>query len=177
MSRIDIVKHEQATGDLVSTLNGIKSKLGVVPNLFATFANSPAVLNGYLAFSEALNGGELNARQREIIALAIGQANSCQYCLSAHTLIGKGAGLTAEAISNARSGHAEDPLTDALAKLAVTIVESRGQLNDAALQSARQVGVTDSLIIEIIGLVALNTLTNYTNHIAQTEIDFPVVEI
>lgn len=177
MSRIDIVKHEQATAELAQTLDGIKAKLGVVPNLFATFANSPAVLNGYLAFSEALNGGELNARQREIIALAIGQTNSCQYCLSAHTLIGKGAGLNAEAIRNARSGHAEDSLTDALAKLAVSIVENRGQLHDADLHSARQAGVTDSLIIEVIGLVALNTLTNYTNHIAQTEIDFPVVEI
>ncbi|HSI44508.1 MAG TPA: carboxymuconolactone decarboxylase family protein [Methylotenera sp.] len=177
MARIQTVKRNEADAQLGTVLDAVKAKIGVVPNLFGTFANSPAVLNGYLAFSEALTHGRLTAAQRETLALAIGQANSCQYCLSAHTLLGKGAGLDAAAIKDARQGIAADPITNALAKLAVKIVTQRGVLSDADLNQAREIGVDDGLIVEVIANVALNTLTNYTNHIAATEIDFPVVQL
>lgn len=177
MARIQPINRNEATGAVAATLNGVKAKLGVVPNLFTTFAHAPAVLNGYLALSEALTHGRLTAAQRETLALAIGQANSCQYCLSAHTLLAKGAGLDATAIRNARQGQANDPLTDALARLAVKIVQQRGVLSDDDLEQARAAGADDGLIVEVIGSVALNTLTNYTNHIAATDIDFPVVAL
>lgn len=177
MARIQPINRNEATGQLATTLDGVKAKLGVVPNLFVTFAQSPAVLNAYLGFSEALTHGNLTAKQREVIALAVGQTNSCQYCLSAHTLLGKGAGLSPEAIKEARNGASADPLNDALAKLAIKIVNQRGVLSDADLSEARSNGVTDALIIEVIAHVALNTLTNYTNHIAATDIDFPVVQL
>lgn len=177
MARIQPINRNEATGQLASTLDGVKAKIGVVPNLFGTFAQSPAVLNAYLAFSEALTKGNLTAQQREVIALAVGQTNSCQYCLSAHTLLGKGAGLSPEAIRQARDGASVDPLNDALAKLAVKIVNQRGVLSDADLSEARSAGLIDGLIVEVIAQVALNTLTNYTNHIAATDIDFPVVQL
>ena len=102
MTRIAPVSLDQADVATQATLNGLKAKLGMVPNLFATFAQASAVLNGYLAFSDALSKGRLSAAQRELIALAVGQTNACQYCLSAHTLIGKGAGLSEAAIRAAR---------------------------------------------------------------------------
>lgn len=177
MARIQPVNRNQASAQLAQTLDGVKAKIGVVPNLFGTFAQSPAVLNAYLAFSEALTHGALTSKQREVLALAIGQANSCQYCLSAHTLLGKGAGLTQDEIKAARLGLSGDPLNDALAKLAIKVVNQRGVLSDADLNEARSQGVSDPLIIEVIAHVALNTLTNYTNHIAATDIDFPIVEL
>lgn len=177
MARISTIKRNEADAQLAIVFDAVKAKIGVVPNLFATFANSPAVLNGYLAFSDALTHGRLSAAQRETLALAIGQANSCQYCLSAHTLLGKGAGLDVAAIKDARQGNATDPITNALAKLAVKIVTQRGVLSDADINEAKDAGVDDGLIIEVIASVALNTLTNYTNHIAATEIDFPVVQL
>lgn len=177
MARIQTINRNEATGQLANTLDAVKAKLGTVPNLFATFAQSPAVLNAYLAFSEALTRGNLTAKQRETLALAIGQTNACQYCVSAHTLLGKGAGLSPDAIKEARNGSSADPLNDALAKLAVKIVNQRGVVSDADIAEARTAGITDDLIIEVIAHVALNTLTNYTNHIAATEIDFPVVQL
>lgn len=177
MARIQTVNRNETPAAVAATLDAVKAKIGVVPNLFATFANAPAVLNGYLAFSEALTKGRLTPAQRESLALAIGQANSCQYCLSAHTLLGKGAGLNPAAIRAARDGQSDDPLTDALVKLAVQIVQQRGVLSDDDLNTARQAGIDDGLIVEVIGHVALNTLTNYTNHIAATDIDFPVVSL
>jgi len=177
MARIQPLNRNEATDSVASTLDSVKAKIGMVPNLFSTFANAPAALNGYLAFSDALTHGRLKSAQRESLALAIGQANRCQYCLSAHTLLGKGAGLSPDAIRNARNGHSNDPLTNALVKLAVKIVQQRGLLSEGDLEEARQGGVDNGLVIEVIANVALNTLTNYTNHIAATDIDFPVVQL
>jgi AhpD family alkylhydroperoxidase len=100
MAQIAPLNLETADAATAATLNAVKAKLGMVPNMFATLAHAPAALNGYLGLSETLGTGRLTAAQREIVALAAGQANRCQYCLSAHTLIGKGAGLSAEAIAS-----------------------------------------------------------------------------
>lgn len=154
-------------------LEGVKAKVGMIPNLYATFAQAPVVLDGFMKFSGALSNGRLSATQREIIALAVGQANRCQYCLSAHTMIGKSVGLSIEQIAEARNDYS----SDALAAFAKTIVVSRGLLTDFEIDNAKASGFDDGLIIEIIANVALNTLTNYTNNIAGTEIDFPKVSL
>ena len=177
MPRINPVLRENANGSIGTTLDAVKSKVGFVPNLIATFANSPTALNVYLGVSEMLAGGRLTARQREVIALAVGQANTCQYCLSAHTAIGKSVGLSESAILLARSGSSEDPVTNAIAQLASKITTSRGLLEEVDIQHARAAGVDDGLIIEIISNVAFNILTNYTNHAAGTDIDFPIVKL
>lgn len=97
MPRIAPIDTAHAAADVQATLSAVKAKIGMVPNLFTTFAQSPAVLNGYLGFSDALTHGALTGKQREIISLAVAQANGCHYCLSAHTLMGKGAGLSPKA--------------------------------------------------------------------------------
>lgn len=177
MARIQTINRQTASAEVNTTLDAVKAKLGKVPNLIATLAQAPVALNAYLSLSEAASKGRLSAKQRESLALAIGQANSCQYCLSAHSLIAKGAGLNSEAIQSARQASAEDALTDALLKLAVKIVQQRGLLSDEDFAEAYLAGVDDGLVLEVITSVALNTLTNYTNHIAQTDIDFPVVTL
>ncbi|WP_296508213.1 carboxymuconolactone decarboxylase family protein [Rhodoferax sp.] len=177
MSRIAPIALAHADATTQATLNGVKAKLGMVPNLFGTFARAPAALNGYLAFSDALSKGRLSAAQRELVALAVGQTNACQYCLSAHTLIGKGAGLSEAAIRDARLGTASDATDKAVVVLANKIVSQRGVLSDADLAEAAAAGVDEGLVIEINANVALNVLTNYTNHIAATDVDFPVVPL
>ena len=168
---------DTADAATAATLKAVKAKLGMVPNLLATLAHAPAALNGYLGLSETLGTGRLSATQREIVALAVGQANRCQYCLSAHTLIGKGAGLSAEAIAAARTGQAANALDDAIAGFARALVEQRGVVSADAMANYRRAGLDDGLILEVIANVALNTLTNYTNHIADTTVDFPVVAV
>lgn len=177
MPRIRPVSREAASPELAQIYDGVKAKIGMLPNLFATFGQAPAVLKAYLALGDALGTGRLTAAQREIVALAVGQANKCQYCLSAHTMMGKGAGLSDSAMQDARQGKAASPVDNALAELARKITVQRGELSDADLTSARAAGLDDGHIMEVIGNVAHNTLTNYTNHIAQTSIDFPVVAV
>ena len=177
MPRINPVELATADTGVQATLGAVKAKIGMVPNLFATFAHAPAVLNGNLAFADALGSGVLTAAQREIVALTVAQYNSCHYCLSAHTLLGKGAGLSPDAIRAARHGKSEGTIDNAIATLALRIVETRGQVSDADLSAARLAGLDDIRIVEIVGNVAHNVLTNFMNNVAQTKIDFPVVDV
>jgi len=177
MSRISPAATDQTDASTAATLHAVKAKLGMVPNLFSTFARAPAALNGYLSLSEALTTGRLTARQREIIALAVAQANTCQYCLSAHSMLGKMAGMNTAEINDARRGKATNALEHAIANMAVSIVHQRGMLTDAEFLAFKASGLDDGLMIEIIANVAFNILTNYTNHIAVTDVDFPLVDV
>jgi uncharacterized peroxidase-related enzyme len=176
MPRIETVNPAQATGKAKELLDGVKSKLGMTPNLMRVMANSPAVLDAYLKFSGTLGSGDLPAKSREQIALAVGQANACDYCLSAHSAIGKMVGLTADQILDSRRGSSAEPKTDALLRFVRQLVDKRGLVSDADLAAVRNVGLDDGAIAEIVANVALNIFTNYFNHVAETEIDFPRAE-
>lgn len=170
---IPTIDPTQATGPLATLFSAVKAKLGVVPNLMRTFAQSPAALEAYLGFSGILAKGVLPAAVREQLALAIGEANECEYCLSAHTLLGTGAGLSPDAILAARRGGAVDAKVSALLQFARAVVEARGKVSDNQLALVRAVGATDAEIVEVVANVALNVLTNYMNNVAQTVVDFP----
>ena len=176
MSRIPTIDPKQATGKAQELLGGVQAKLGMTPNLMRVMANSPAVLEAYLQFSGLLGHGTLSAQTREQIALAVGQANSCDYCLSAHSAIGKTVGLTAKQIRDARRGTAVDGKSNAILQLATQLVENRGFVSDSDLAAARVAGVADAEIAEVVANTALNLFTNYFNHVAETEVDFPAAE-
>jgi len=157
-------------------LQAVKKQLGIVPNMFRMVANSPAALEGYLGLNGALAKGSLEAPTRERIALAVAEINGCDYCLSAHSYLGKHIGKLSDAEMAAnRSGGSTDPRAEAAVRFAVKLVETRGHVDDAAIQAVKQAGYTEAQIVEIVLHVALNTLTNYVNVVAETEIDFPVV--
>ena len=177
MPRINPINAATADAETAAALGAVKFKLGMVPNLISTLANSSVALNTYLQVSDVLATGRLNAGQREIVALAVAQSNECHYCLSAHSLLGKNAGLSDSDVVNARRGVAVDVLDDAIAGYARQIVDKRAVLSDAELEAYRATGLDDGLMLEIVTNVVHNTLTNYVNHIADTEIDFPVVNL
>lgn len=173
MSRINQLNREAAPEQARPLLDAVKSKLGLVPNMMKAMANAPVVLDGYLQLSGALNKGTLSAKLREQISLAIAQANGCEYCLAAHSTIGKMVGLTAEQIHDSRLGTAIDPRADALVRFAVKVVQTRGRVSDADLDEVRDAGFGDGVIAEVVAHVALDVFTNYFNNVAQTDVDFP----
>jgi uncharacterized peroxidase-related enzyme len=157
-------------------LEAVKKMLGSVPNLFRMVGNSPAALEGYLGLNSALATGKLDAKTRERIALAIAEINGCNYCLAAHTYLGKGVAKLDDAeIEANRSGYSHDVKADAAVRFAVKIANSRGHISDADLKLVAAVGYSEEEVIEIVSHVALNTLTNYVNNVAATDVDFPVV--
>lgn len=176
MSRLHQIAPEVATGKAKELLDAVKGKLGLVPNMTRAMANAPAVLDGYLSLSGALGKGSLPAKTREQIALAVGQANGCDYCLAAHSAIGKMVGLTADQILDSRRGTSVDSKNDAIIRFARQVVEKQGRVTDADLADARIAGLDDAAVAEIVANVALNIFTNYFNHVAETDIDFPKAE-
>jgi uncharacterized peroxidase-related enzyme len=157
-------------------LQAVKKQLGVVPNLFRLVGNSPAALEGYLGLNGALAKGALEAPTRERIALAIAEINGCSYCLSAHSYLGKNLAKLSDAeIAANRGGHSTDPKADAAVAFAVAVANARGHVSDADIKAVKDAGYSDAQTVEIVLHVALNTLTNYVNEVANTEIDFPVV--
>lgn len=172
-ARISALDPAQATGRVAELFASVKAKLGAIPNLFRTFGHSPAVLEGYVGFSGALANGVLPAPVREQLALAVAEANGCDYCLAAHSLLGKGAGLSPADIESARRGDASDPKVHALLQFARAVVAQRGAVSDDVVATARAAGASDAELVEVVAHVAVNVLTNYTNNVARTAVDFP----
>jgi len=176
MSRIPMIEPATATGTAAVVLGQVRTGLGMVPNMTKAMAHSPAALKGYLRLNAALNGGVLDAVTRERLSLAIAQVNACSYCLSIHTHLNlSGRTLTQDEILQARRGSADDPKTDAILKFAVAVTENRGAVSDAQVDAARTAGITNEELVEIIGSVAVNTMTNYFNRAADVDIEFPTV--
>ena len=175
MSRLPIPARADAPAKSAPLLDAVETQLGVVPNMFRLIATSPAALEGYLGLNGAL-GRTLDSKTRERIALAIAQANGCDYCLSAHSYLGTNlAKLDAAEIALNRAGHSGDAKADAAIVFARAVLESRGKVSDGAIAAVRIAGFTEPQVVEIVATVALNVLTNYVNNVARTDIDFPVV--
>lgn len=175
MARIRPVNAADADIKTAQLLQSVEKKMGVVPNLIATMANSHAVAQAYLSFSQALAGGSLPTPLREQIALTVGQANECDYCLAAHSYLGQKAGLGEEEVLDARRGTAHNEKAAVALSFAQRIVDNRGLVSDDDLEEVRRAGYLDGEIAEIVANVALNIFTNYFNHVAGTEVDFPAV--
>jgi len=175
MTRLQPLDPATATGKTKELFNAVQGKLGSVPNMMRTMANSDAVLEGYLNLSGVLSKGAINARTGELLALAISESNACDYCLAAHNFIGEKLLKTDPAVLEAaRKGESNDPKTQAILQFAKTLVSKNGLVNNDDVNTAKNAGLSDAEISEVVAHVALNVLTNYFNNTANTEIDFPV---
>jgi len=175
-TRIQTLNPETATGERKELFNAVEKKIGFIPNLIKVFGNSPATLKSYLSLGELSASGNFSNKYREQLALAIAEENSCNYCLSAHSAIGKMNGLSPEQIEQSRQGLSLDPKEKAGLQFAQEITRTRGQISSESIAAFKQAGNNDEDALEIILNVVSNTLTNYVNHIAETEVDFPSVE-
>ena len=177
MPRLTAIQPDKATGKVKELLDAVQAKLSITPNMTRVMANSAAVLEAYLSFSGALAGGLLNAKLREQIALEVGEQNSCQYCVSAHSAIGRMTGLSDAEIEAAREAKSNTAKPAAALAFARQIVAKQGRATQADVDAVRNAGFTDGEIAEIIANVALNIFTNYFNNTADVEVDFPKIAL
>ncbi len=175
MSRIATVTFETANDEQKALLEAIQQKLGMVPNFLKIFANSPSALRAFLGLHSIAGEGSLDLQTRERIALVVAQENSCEYCVSAHTAIGRKAGLTGAEMEANRAGTSQDAKAAVAVKLARALVEHQGDITTADLVEARNAGYTDSDIVEIITHVGMTLLTTILGKASRVEIDFPKV--
>lgn len=177
MARVNLVEPTTATGEAAVLLKEISQAFGVTPNMFRAVANAPAALKSMWGAFGALGQGQIGPKLGEQIAVAVADRNDCQYCLSAHTALGRKAGATAEEMAEAQAGRSADPRTAAALAFALKVVENRAQVSDADVQRLRDAGFDDGEIVEILAHVALNLFTNYVNVAFDVPLDFPAVRL
>ena len=154
-------------------LQKVQKSLGFIPNLMATFANNPAVLEGYLALGAVFERGSFTPRERQIILLAASVENRCNYCAAAHSAIAKGALHTpAEVIAAVSQGlPIPDAKLNALVSLVRELVHERGYANETTIQKFLAAGYKKEQVMELLLGIALKTISNYLDHISPTPLD------
>ena len=177
MNRIPLIDRNATTADRKALLDSIHASFGATPNMFRAVANSPAALKSMWSAFDALGSGVIAPKLGEQIAVAVADRNACEYCLAAHTALGRKAGASAEEMQHAQAGESADAKTQAALHFALRLVNDRGQVGDADVQALRAVGFDDEEIVEILAHVALNLFTNYVNVAFAVPVDFPAVKL
>jgi uncharacterized peroxidase-related enzyme len=164
---------EQAPEKSRPILEEIQKNFGFIPNLMATFANSPVVLEGYLAMDAAFQKGSFTPGEQQIILLAASVENKCNYCMAAHSTIAKGfLNVAADTISAIRKNTpVADKKLDSLVNLTREIVRERGHVKPATVTAFLAAGYRKEQVMELLLGVALKTVSNYLDHISPAELD------
>lgn len=173
MPRITSIDPETATGRAKELLDATNSQLGRTPNLYRSMAQAPAALDGYLAFRGALVKGVLTTELRERIALLVASTNDCGYCVAAHDFRGGKVGITADELMRTRTGKSSNAKTQAALAFVLRLMEKRGRISDDDFVAVREAGWSNEEVGEIVAHVALNVFSNYFNHVATPDLDFP----
>jgi uncharacterized peroxidase-related enzyme len=162
---------------VTATLGTIKSAFGTIPNMFKAVSNSPAALQSMWGSFAALGGGSIGAKLGEQLAVAIANTNRCDYCLAAHTALGKNAGVSAEHMQAAQRGVSNDAKTQTALNFAIKVVKNRAQISTQDVTDLRTAGFNDEAIVEIMAHIALNVFTNYVNVAFDVPVDFERVAL
>jgi uncharacterized peroxidase-related enzyme len=175
VSRLNVPSLDDVPAGAQRILDNVGAQLGFVPNMFKTIASNPAVLEAVTTLQGNLSR-VLDARTRHSIALAVSEANGCDYCLAIHTYVSSEFGrMSKEDIELGRAGSSVDPKRAAVARFAQRVVETRGRVSDADLEAVRGAGYTDPEILAIVTVAVQALLTNFINNVNQTDIDIPAV--
>jgi uncharacterized peroxidase-related enzyme len=177
MSRLSVPSLESATGATADIYGQIKKAIGSVPNTFAAIgAHGPAALKAVLAADAVLASGNLSKRDQETIKLVISGVAGCDYCVAAHNLLGKLAGLMPEQLKNIRDRQLTgDAKRDALIRFVRKLAATSGTVSNADFAAIKAAGYTDAQLVDISLAFATTVFTNVFNRINDTEIDFPAV--
>lgn len=175
MKKFEPVEYLEANEIQKAALDQVQAVFGGTPNLLKMLANAPGILQGYLKFNDALTSASLSPALVEQIALTVSGSNACEYCVAVHVMIGGQFGITRKELLANIEGKADDPKTKVMLCLAKDLVENRGKVSDQVIQNVRNQGISDTLILEILGVVGIYTFLNYLNHLTKPVLDFPKV--
>lgn len=160
--------------------DAIRKAAGKLPNAYALIGSlSPAALKVALEGDAALSKGSLSRADIEAIRVAVSAQNGCDYCVAAHTVIGKMAGLKADELRQLRgaagdAGSVEDTKRQALVDFARHVTSTTGTVAADRVQAVLAAGWTSTQVIEALLTISLIGFTNLVNRVNDTPLDFPV---
>ena len=163
---------ESAPEGSKAILQGAQDALKFFPNLYATMAEAPALLEDYTMLACIFDKTSFSETERQIVLMTNDRLNGCTYCMSAHTALSKMGGVPDDVIESLRSGTPiADAKLEALRQFAIVINETRGWPEESTVQAFLDSGYTQQAVLEVVLDTALKVLSNYTNHIATTDLD------
>ena len=172
--RFEVHDVETAPEPSRAALENARQAFGFVPNLLGVLANSPVALRAYTGLAAILEEGDLTPAERQVVLLSVSVANRCRYCVAAHTALAAGAGVPADLVEAIRAERSvPEGRLGALGTLARRLVESRGWLDQSEVVAFLNAGFDEAHLLEVITALAMKTLSNYTNHLAETPLDAP----
>jgi uncharacterized peroxidase-related enzyme len=155
-----------------STLESVEKAYGFVPNLFRVFAASPAALEAYVALDKALQKSGLDPIEQQVVVLAVSAENGCGYCMAAHSSVATRAKMPAEVLDALRrGGRLPKARHEALRAFALSVIGHRGWVPEAELEAFLRAGFERRHVLDVLTIIAMKTLSNYTNHLAGTPLD------
>ncbi|CAM2158731.1 Alkylhydroperoxidase like protein, AhpD family (plasmid) [Pararobbsia alpina] len=176
MTTINVPTRQEVSSVNQAIFDNLEKRFGVVPNLFATMAHSGNALASYMALQSAKS--TISGKAREVVNLVVSQVNECEYCLAAHTMVGKMSGFSDEQIIEIRRGRASfDSKLDALARLAQGIAQSRGHVDPAAVEAFFAANWTKENLVDTIVAIGDKTVTNYLHSTTRIPVDFPAAPV
>lgn len=175
MTRLPVHSVDSAPEASRDALKKLEARVGKILNIYGGMAHSPAVLHAHVAMNAAIaEHSRLDAATREAIALAVGAVNDCSYCQAAHTMVGRGAGLSDDQMIQIRRGDLQaDGRLAAIVAVTREAASGVGEVDDSTWQAALDAGWADTELADAFASVAANLFTNYFNHYAATELDLP----
>jgi uncharacterized peroxidase-related enzyme len=172
MTRFKLHTEETAPERSKPILSATQTMLGFVPNLYATFAESPALLDGYTALGGAFARTDFDTVERQVILLTASFENGCDYCMAAHSTVADAEGVPEDVVAALRDGAPiGDPRLDALARFTRSVVQERGWVGAAELDGFLAAGFTRAQALEVVLGVGLKTISNYVSHLAHVPVD------
>jgi alkylhydroperoxidase family enzyme len=176
MQVIPSVEPRQAQGRTRQLLDAVEKTFGTIPNAVKVMANSPAVLDSFLALSTAMAGAKIGGKLHHQIKMAASEANSGEYCNALLTHLGKKSGISLDELLDGRKASSGDPAADAALKFARSVLETRGNVGDGEVEALRRAGFGDGEIVEVVTSVVVGCFTNFLNNVARTTLDIPRAE-
>ncbi|MEQ9221360.1 MAG: carboxymuconolactone decarboxylase family protein [Cyclobacteriaceae bacterium] len=172
MINFNVPKKEEVSEKNQAIFDTLETRVGFVPNLYATIAYNDNALEDYLNLQNRKS--TLSTKEREVINLVVSQVNDCRYCQSAHTAIGKMNGFTDDQILEIREGSASfDNKLDALARFVKNITVSRTHPNPEVVEALFEAGFTKANLVDIIFVIGDKFISNLLNGVTNIPIDFP----
>jgi alkylhydroperoxidase family enzyme len=163
---------ESASPEACADLKSAQRAFGFVPTLLGVMAAAPIALRAYIDLTDLLGKASLNAVEQQVMMLAASHENACGYCMAAHSTVAGMIAMPEPVLTALRSGgNLPDPKLEALRSFVVDVVRSRGRVSDKRIEEFLSAGYSRQNVLEVVFAVAMKTLSNYVNHMAETPVD------
>jgi uncharacterized peroxidase-related enzyme len=176
MRTIIVPTRDEVSAGSQASFDILKSRIGKVPNLYATMGYSEYALKAFLDLDATLSKAAFTPKEREAISLIVSEINGCAYCLAGHTVLAIMRGFTKEETLDIRRGQTNDHKLNAIIQLAASISQNKGHAKETTLDAFYEAGFDDGALMELVGLVSLRVFTNYAFALTQIPVDFPASE-